>query len=176
MGCDAARLALHGSVTMPIEISSPTDLPAILAVTRNASVFSEEEVDTVQELFEGFLSGPDKSGYNFLSYREGESILGFACWGPTALSKGTIDLYWIATSATAQGKGVGSALFRAVVEAAQAIGRWLVVIWTSSRPEYQAARSFYRRMGCTLALQLPDFYEHGEDLCVFTLRIDQPLA
>jgi GNAT superfamily N-acetyltransferase len=161
---------------MPIEVSRPTDLPAILAVTRSAGVFSQEEVETVQELFEGFLDGPQISGYNFLSYREGESILGFACWGPTALSKGAVDLYWIAASAQAQGKGVGAALFRAVVEAAQAIGRWLMVIWTSSRPEYQAARRFYQRMGCQMALQLPDFYEHGEDLCVFTLRFDKAHA
>jgi GNAT superfamily N-acetyltransferase len=161
---------------MPIEVSKPTDLPAILAVTRSAGVFSQEEVETVQELFEGFLDGPQISGYNFLSYREGESILGFACWGPTALSKGAVDLYWIAASSEAQGKGVGAALFRAAVEAAQAIGRWLMVIWTSSRPEYQAARKFYQRMGCKMALQLPDFYEHGEDLCVFTLRFDKPQA
>ena len=159
---------------MPIEVSRPSDLPAILDVTRSTGVFSQEEVETVQELFEGFLDGPEVSGYNFLSYRDGEAIGGFACWGPTALSKGAVDLYWIATSAKAQGKGVGAALFRAVVEAARAAGRWLIVIWTSSRSEYQAARSFYQRMGCQLTVQLPDFYDHGEDLCVFTLRIDQP--
>jgi GNAT superfamily N-acetyltransferase len=159
---------------MPIEVSRRTDLPAILDVTRSTGAFSPEEVETVEELFEGFLDGPEISGYNFLSYREGDAIWGFACWGPTALSKGAVDLYWIATSAKAQGKGVGAALFRAAVEAARAAGRWLIVIWTSSRSEYQAARGFYQRMGCQLAVQVPDFYDHGEDLCVFTFRIDQP--
>ena len=157
---------------MPVEISRPSDLAAILAVARSVTVFSDEEVSTVEELFEGFLRSPEKSGYNFLSYREGEALLGFACWGPTALSKGTVDLYWIATAAEAQGQGVATALFDAVVAAARAAGRWLMVIWTSDRPEYQAARNFYQRMGCDLTLQLADFYDRGEALCVFTLRLE----
>ena len=90
---------------MPVEISRPSDRAAILAVARSVTVFSEEEVNTVEELFEGFLQSPQKSGYNFLSYRAGDAHLGFACWGPTALSKGAVDLYWIATAAEAQGKG-----------------------------------------------------------------------
>ncbi len=157
---------------MPVDLSQPAERAALLAVARGTGVFSDEEVDTVEELFDGYLHSPDKSGYNFLSYREGEALLGFACWGPTALSKGAADLYWIATAAQAQGQGVGAALFRAVVSAARARGRWLLVIWTSSRPEYAAARNFYQRMGCTLSLQLPEFYDRDDDLCVFTLRLD----
>lgn len=157
---------------MPVEISSPANRAAILDIVRNVGVFDEEELNTVDELFAGYLKSPEASGYNFLTYREGEAVLGFACWGPTALSKGAVDLYWIAASAAAQGRGVGAALFRAVAEAARAAGRWLLVIWTSSRPQYQAAREFYRRMGCDLVAQLPEFYDRGDDLCVFTLRLD----
>ncbi len=157
---------------MLIEVSRPSDRAGILDAARSVGVFSDEEVDTVDELFEGYLEGPEKSGYNFLSCREGETILGFACWGPTPLSKGAVDLYWIATAAQAQGKGVARALFDGVVQAARAAGRWLMVIWTSSRPEYQAARDFYQRMGCNLLVQLADFYDRGEDLCIFTLRLE----
>lgn len=157
---------------MPVEISSPSDLDAILGIARNVGVFNDEEVSTVDELFHEYLKGAEKTGYHFLTYREGEAILGFACWGPTALTQGTVDLFWIATSAEAQGKGVGAALFQAVAEAGRALGRWLMVIWTSSRPDYQAARSFYLRMGCELKAQLTDFYDRGDDLCVFSYRLD----
>lgn len=158
---------------MPVAPSLPADRASILAAARSVGVFNEEEVATVDELFEGYLDDPEKSGYNFLSYREAdaEHVLGFACWGPTSLSKGAVDLYWICTAPEAQGKGVAAALFRAVEEAARAMGRWLVVIWTSSRPEYQPARDFYQRVGCELVAQLADFYDHGEDLCVFTCRL-----
>jgi GNAT superfamily N-acetyltransferase len=87
------------------------------------------------------------------------------------LSRGATDLYWIATAPGAQGRGVAAGLFRAVEEAARAAGRWLIVIWTSSRPNYAAARNFYLRMGCELSMQLTDFYDHGDDLVVFVRRL-----
>jgi GNAT superfamily N-acetyltransferase len=151
--------------------SRPEDLPAILAVARGVGVFTPEEVATVQELFEGYQRDPAASGYNFLSCRAGGELLGFACWGPTALSKGAADLYWICTAQTAQGRGVASALFRAVEDAVRLIGRWLIVIWTSSRPDYAPARRFYQGVGCELQTQIVDFYDRGEDLCVFVRRL-----
>lgn len=135
-------------------------------------MFNDEEVATVNELFEGYLRSPEKSGYNFVSCKDADAVLGFACWGPTSLSKGAVDLYWICSAQQAQGKGVAAALFRAVEENTRAIGRWLIVIWTSSQPDYAPARRFYQRMGCDLAVQLRDFYDRGEDLCVFTRRLD----
>jgi len=136
-------------------------------------VFNAEEVDTVNELFDGYLRDPQLSGYNFLSCRDAASdaLLGFACWGPTALSHGAADLYWICTSAEAQGRGVGAALFRAVEAAVRGMGRWLIVIWTSNRPDYAPARDFYLRQGCALQTQIVDFYARGEDLCVFIKRL-----
>ena len=158
---------------MSVEPARPDDRASILAVTRSVGVFDAEEEATVFELFDGYLRDARVSGYNFLVYRAAEDgrLLGFACWGPTSLSKGAADLYWIATHASAQGRGVAAALFRAVEEAVRAAGRWLIVIWTSSQPAYAPARAFYQRQGCELSLQLADFYDHGDDLCVFTRRL-----
>lgn len=154
--------------------SHSADRDAILAIAQRTGVFTPEEVDTVAELFDGYERDPAKSGYNFFSARDtaAQALLGFACWGPTSLSKGAADLYWIATDPAAQGMGVAAALFHAVEEAVRAAGRWLIVIWTSSRPEYAAARGFYQRVGAELSLQLTDFYDRGDDLCVFVRRLD----
>ena len=158
---------------MTIELSQPADRAPILAVARDVGVFDAEEVDVVAELFDGYLRDPIQSGYNFLSDRDPDTgaLLGFACWGPTSLSRGAADLYWIATARDAQGRGVAAGLFRAVEAAARAAGRWLIVIWTSSRPNYEAARSLYVRMGCALTLQLTDFADRGDDLEVFVRRL-----
>lgn len=152
--------------------SAPSELPAILEAARSVGVFNAEEVATVDELFQGYLRDPQVSGYNFLSATAGGELLGFACWGPTALSQGATDLYWICTAQAAQGRGVAGALFQAVEAAARARGRWLIVIWTSSRTEYAPARRFYERMGCVLQTQIIDFYARGEDLCVFVRRLN----
>lgn len=157
---------------MIIDKSKPEELEQILSVARRVGAFSDEEVDTVAELFEGYLKDPLKSGYNYLTCREGDRVLGFACWGPTALSQGAVDLYWICTAKDQQGKGVAGQLFQAVEEAARNIGRWLMVIWTSSKPEYAPARRFYAKMGCELATQIRDFYDRDDDLCVFIRRLD----
>ena len=157
---------------MAVSPSQPTDRDAIRAVTASAGVFNAEEVDTALELFDAYVRDP-QSGYNFLShYDEAGSVRGYACWGPASLSRGAVDLYWICTDPRAQGRGVGAALFAAVVEAVRAAGRWLIMIWTSSAPAYEPARRFYLRMGCTLSLQLKDFYDRGDDLCIYTLSLD----
>jgi GNAT superfamily N-acetyltransferase len=159
---------------MTVGPAGANEREAILAVTRSVGVFNAEEIDTVAELFDGYLRDPRQSGYNFLVYRDAatSAVLGFACWGPTSLSKGAADLYWICTAREAQGHGVAAGLFRGVEEAVRACGRWLIVIWTSSQPAYEPARSFYQRMGCRLSAQLVDFYDRGEDLCVFTRYVD----
>jgi GNAT superfamily N-acetyltransferase len=158
--------------------SRPEDRAAVALISERTGVFTPEEVQTALELFDGYLSDPQRSGYNFLSYyapADGR-LLGFACWGPTALSKGAADLYWLATDPAAQGQGVAAALFRAVQAAVRAAGRWLIVIWTSNSPHYTPARRFYERQGCTLAMQLADFYDRGDDLCVYVYRLDAAAA
>jgi ribosomal protein S18 acetylase RimI-like enzyme len=156
---------------MQITHSKPEDINEILQLSRAVTVFSSEEVDTVKELFEGYLKSPKESGYNFLSCHEGDELLGYACWGPTSLTRGTVDLYWVATSPKAQGRGVARNLLQQVEKDAVAAGNYLMVIWTSSKAEYEPARKFYARYGCTLSAQLTDFYDHGDDLVIFTKKM-----
>jgi D-alanine-D-alanine ligase len=157
---------------MAVHPSQPADREAVRAITALTGVFNEEEVATAVELFDEYLRDP-AGGYYFLSaYDDAGQVRGYACWGPASLSRGAVDLYWICTAPSAQGQGVGAALFAAVVAAVRAAGRWLIMIWTSSLPAYEPARRFYRRMGCTLSLQLTDYYDRGDDLCIYTLTLD----
>ena len=104
--------------------SLPGDLGEILEISRNVGVFSQEEVDTVDELFQGYLNDPVRSGYNYLSCRKDGRLAGFACWGPTALSRGTVDMYWICTDKAFQGQGIAGELFKTVEKNARQAGRW----------------------------------------------------
>lgn len=156
---------------MPVSASQANERAAIIGVARSTAVFSPAEVDTVGELFDAYLQDAQANGYYFLTYREDDAVLGFACWGPADLSRGAADLYWISTTPAAQGRGVAAALFQAVEVAVQAAGRWLIVIWTSSRPDYAPARRFYERVGCSLAARLPNYYDRGEDLCIYTRQL-----
>ena len=52
-----------------IGVTRPDEFDEIMAMTRRAAVFNEEEVETVTELLEGYEEGPEVSGYYFLSCR-----------------------------------------------------------------------------------------------------------
>ncbi|MBI4769231.1 MAG: GNAT family N-acetyltransferase [Chloroflexi bacterium] len=153
-----------------IEPGLPADREPIADVTRSAGVFTEEEVNTVYELFDQYAQDPG-CGYNFLTCREAGRVLGFACWGPTPLTEGANDLYWICAHRAALGTGVGAALFRRVEQDCRAAGGRLLVIWTSGGPEYAPAHRFYARMGCTRDGRVRDFYAPGEDLLVFSKHL-----
>ena len=97
-------------------------------------------------------------------------ICGYACWGPTPLTRGTYDLYWIATDPSAQGQGVGRALMSHVETSVRALGGRLLVAETSSKDSYSGTVSFYRRLGYEEASRIRDFYDRGDDRLVFVKR------
>ena len=156
---------------MPARSSLPADRAGILQAAAQSGVFTDEEMQVVGELFDDYLPFNIATLTYFLSYHAGEQVLGFACWGPTDLTRNTADLYWICTAPQAQGRGVGSALFHAVEDAVRAMDRRIIIIWTSSRPEYEAARQLYRRVGCEISAQIRGFFDDDDDLCLYTRHL-----
>jgi len=157
--------------TYEISATRRDEFDEIMAMTKRAAVFDETEVYTVTELLEGYEEGPEESGYYFLSCREVDKIIGYACWGPRQLSGNGYDLYWICADPAVHSKGVGRALMRAVEEEiSKRNGVW-VVIETSDTDHYAPARRLYERSGYTLAMLLKDFYHDGDGLCTYTKRL-----
>lgn len=156
---------------MQVRPTQSEDSPALLRLAGAEPLFSPEEVETVAELLEAYLELDDHGGYFFLSAADDASLLGFACYGPTPLTQGTYDLYWIAVSARAKGQGVGRALMEQVEAEVRRRGGRLIVLDTSGREAYAPTRAFYHRLGYMLAATLPDFYAPGDDLIIFTRRL-----
>jgi GNAT superfamily N-acetyltransferase len=141
-------------------------------VNANTSVFSQEEVECVDELWEEYQSqGPERSGYYFIVEKEEGQVLGYACYGPRALTDRTYDLYWIAVSPSARRGGVGRGLLAATEDAVRKLGGRILIAETSGLPEYKSTRAFYLATGYTLEATLKDFYKDGDDLVIFTKRL-----
>jgi ribosomal protein S18 acetylase RimI-like enzyme len=152
--------------------AKPSDGPHIHSINANISVFSLEEVDCVDELFQEFCSqGPEMSGYHFIVEKEAGQVLGYACFGPRALTDRTFDLYWIAVSPTARRGGVGRALLSASEDGIRNLGGRLLIVETSGLPKYEPTRLFYLGTGYALEATLKDFYSEGDDLVIFTKRL-----
>ena len=154
----------HPSLT--VEESRPEDRDAIGEIARRAEVFNPEEAATVWELFDASMQSSD-SGYAFFSAKAEGRPAGFACWGPTPLTEGTYDLYWICTDRNRRERGVGRALFGAVEAAVRSRHGRMIVIETSTGDSYFPAVRFYERLGCTQAARIKDYYRAGEDLLVY---------
>jgi ribosomal protein S18 acetylase RimI-like enzyme len=155
-----------------LEAPIADDVPEILELVARARVFGRADVDCVRELLDDYFHKPDRGGYEFIVHREDGRVLGMACYGPTALTEGTFDLYWLCVAPKAQGKGIGRRLLGEVEDAINRLGARLLVIETSGTPEYRPARAFYLAMGCHRQATIPDFYAPGDDLVIYTKRYD----
>jgi ribosomal protein S18 acetylase RimI-like enzyme len=101
----------------------------------------------------------------------GSSIAGYICYGPTPLTEGTWDIYWLAVAPEQQSQGIGKALLAfAEGNIKETKGR-MTLIETSSKPEYEATRRFHRAQGYELACRIADFYAPGDDKLVFQKRL-----
>ena len=134
-------------------------------LTRATGLFREAEIAMAVELLDAALAGdPD---YRFLGAFEREIILGYACWGPTPGTQGTNDLYWIVVDPAHQGRGIGTAILTAVEQQVKAAQGRLVMVETSSRPDYEPTRGFYEQRGYARAATIPGYYAPGDDLVIY---------
>lgn len=101
----------------------------------------------------------------------GAELAGYICYGPTPMTQGTWDLYWIASSPVFRGKGAGSLLLLAMEETVRVKGGTAVRIETSSQGEYAATRAFYERHRYPVASRLEGFYKPGDDLVTLYKRL-----
>jgi ribosomal protein S18 acetylase RimI-like enzyme len=155
-----------------ISTATEADKAQIHDITARAGVFSQEEIDSIPVMFDEYLTyGVEGSGYNFIVYREGDQVLGFAIYGYRDLAEGVFDLYWIAVHPSARRKGVGGELITACEEAVRAMGGRILIAETSGTAEYASTREFYVRMGYENEASIKGFYKPGDDLKIYTKRL-----
>jgi ribosomal protein S18 acetylase RimI-like enzyme len=155
-----------------ITTATENDGAQIHAINVAITIFSKEEVETVDELWNDYLlQGSERSGYFFIVDRDGASICGYACYGPRALTSKTFDLYWIAVDPRIQHGGVGRRMLASVEDAIRKLGGRLLFVETSGLPEYEPTRLFYLATGYKLEATIKDFYKDGDDLVIFTKHL-----
>jgi ribosomal protein S18 acetylase RimI-like enzyme len=151
--------------------ATEADGPQIRDITARAGVFNQEEVECVAEIWQEYITdGPEIGGYNFIVDRDGDQVLGFACYGPRDLTNGVYDLYWLAVDPNARRSGAGRRLLAASEEAAQKAGARMIIAETSGTSAYDGTRKFYLDTGYVMEATIKDFYIDGDDLAIFVKR------
>jgi ribosomal protein S18 acetylase RimI-like enzyme len=168
---------------VPIRLGTlrPRDRARVAELLVSTAVFSPDEIEVALQLFDATVrdqsdAGPDDAhvpDYEFTGAFDGERLLGYACAGPTPATDGTFDLYWLAVDAASQGKGIGTALVREVERELHERGARMLLVETSSRPDYSDTRAFYARCGYSEAARIKDFYAPADDRIMLTTRLTQ---
>ncbi len=131
-----------------------------------------DEVSCAIELVDSALSDPTRSGdYRVLLAARGAAVVGYVCYGPTPMTVGTWDLYWLATDPDHRGQGIAGALCRQMEQEILATGGRLIRVETSTTDGYGAAHRFYQGHGYPEACRIPDFYKPGDDLIIMIKRL-----
>jgi ribosomal protein S18 acetylase RimI-like enzyme len=149
----------------------PSDPEAVRELVTATGVFSGTEVGWAVEIVETALSRGQSAGYHFLFADGPAGLEGFTCFGPIDGTDNRFDLYWIAVSPKAQGKGVGKKLLAETVAAAKVLDATHMFIDTSTRNDYAAARALYEALGFAHMGTLVDFYSDGDGKALFGRRL-----
>jgi ribosomal protein S18 acetylase RimI-like enzyme len=165
------------------------DKPAVMDLIRATGFFRPDEVAVAEELIDAYLDKPDQRDYGVVvvvdegpqplaaddakrvSEGGGGRVAGYMTYGPTPLTVGTYDLYWMAVDPRTQGRGHGRALVLWLEAYVKDAGGRLLIIETSSVPKYEPTRRFYLGLNYTEVARIPDFYQPGDDRVIYRKQI-----
>jgi len=150
----------------------PDDYNLVRNLITSIPEFSAIDQTIAIELLDWAVLHPKSDEYTVLvAVTEQKVRVGFLCYGPTPLTTGTYDLYWIGIHPNISGKGVGKSLIKSMEKRIRAKHGRLILIETSSAPIYQKACRFYLKQGYQLQERIPDFYQVGEDRFTFVKKV-----
>ncbi len=147
------------------------DKHSVMQILRNTSEFKPSEVVVAEEIIDCYLDDPVRSGYFIMVAELGPVITGYICFGPTPLTEGTWDIYWMAVALANRSQGIGHALIEAAEKNIRGAAGRLAIIETSSTPEYANTRRFHNKHGYETIASVPDFYTPGDDRLIMLKRL-----
>lgn len=161
-----------GAIPDGLRVTPPStdDRDAVLATVRAADLPPPEAVVDIGPDLDEFLRGTAGAGRWWVS-AAGPVVAGVAYAASERMTDGTWNLLMLAVRPDHQGRGVGTALVRAIEADLRAAPARLLVIDTSGLALFADQRRFHTRLGYTEQARIPDFFEAGDDKVVFTKHL-----
>ncbi len=144
------------------------DREKILAMLKNVKYFIPDEINVAMELVDIVLRDKEQRDYTIqclVDHRD--DPLGYVCYGPTPMTEGTFDLYWIVVDPQYQGQGVGTRLLDFFEDTVKRMNGRMILIDTSSISPYESVCRFYSEKGYREVARVPDYYWSGNDRITF---------
>ncbi|HOP03493.1 MAG TPA: GNAT family N-acetyltransferase [Tenuifilaceae bacterium] len=147
------------------------DINNVKEIISSSGFFQDHEIPVAIELVEERLENGVESGYHFIFVDIDGRTVAYSCFGEIPCTKGSYDLYWIATHQDFRGKGVGKKLMAETMAAIAKLGGRYVYIETSSKQLYEPTRKFYENLGCSTEAILKDFYDTNDHKYIYRLGV-----
>jgi ribosomal protein S18 acetylase RimI-like enzyme len=138
----------------------------------DSHAFTAEEIDIAIELIDTVLKDERQKDYKIdCMVDDQDQPVGYICYGPTPMTQGTFDLYWIVVDPNFQGKGMGSKLLDFLEEVVRGKGGRMILADTSTIPQYEKTKNFYIQNGFQEVAKVRDYYYPGNDRVTFCKRL-----
>lgn len=145
------------------------DREQVLKIVHATEMFTPAEIFFAEEQIGIYLNQQNQRDYNLVVIEnENHQVVGYMSYGPTPLTEGTYDLYWMAVAPEEHGRGYGKELVGWLEKCVKEVNGRIIVIETSSQPKYQSTRQFYVHLGYKEVSRIADFYKPGDDRIIYT--------
>lgn len=143
------------------------DLEGIKNVLNTIELFPPEMLD---DMIAEYLNNPETEEIWFTSIQDGK-ICGIGYCAPEKLTDRTYNLYAIGVQNDLQGKGFGKKMMSYIEGYLRDKGNRILIVDTSSTPEFDQTRAFYQHLGYSKEATIRDFWKEGDDKVTFWKKL-----
>ena len=158
-------------MSIALRTASNADRAGLEAALRSDEAFTEGEIQVALELIDHALWHGETDYAVRIASLPDVPVAGYVCFGPTPMTAGTWDLYWVVCQAAARGRGVATALIEGMERELRDRGATAIRVETGEKESHGAARRLYQRLGYPEAARLAEFYGPGDGLLIYYKRL-----
>lgn len=148
-----------------------TDYEAVSQIAILTNIFTPEEMETVKQLLENCFHKETKDAHRCFVAEDESKIVGVAYFTIEPLANRVWELVMLAVHPDYQSKQVGTSLINKVEKDLSATDQNMVILKTSSLPQYEKACSFYVKHGYKKEAQIENYWDAGDDLVLFSKKL-----
>lgn len=135
-------------------------MEAIVELINASEVFLKTEKEVACELVHYCIDPSNTDYYGFIAVMN-EKVCGYICFGPTPMTAGTWDIYWIVVRKRDRRSSIGFKLIKETERFIKKRGGKRIIIDTSCQSSYIPARNLYEKCNYKPISVLPDYYRMG---------------
>jgi ribosomal protein S18 acetylase RimI-like enzyme len=136
-------------------------MTAIMDALRLKGAFTPEDLLLASNCIKEKLE--NRQGYEVKVAELNGLVIGFICYSKVPASESSYELCWLAVHPAMQGNGLGKSLLAEAENDIKVKGGKTIILDTTSKEGYSAARHLYEKSGYRLVSKIDRLYNEKED-------------